>query len=1553
MKYRVVSALRRLAAMVTILLLLGPQLALPAFALTQDEINAMPTVTLYYQTTADGGQQAIAATPTEDSMGKAYWAMLPGEAFSYPITLSVMASPVNPAYTFTPTDGSPLAVDVATVDYSGMFTTIVAYQDGNAMEQYNLYVSTVEMPITVEPVSVPVTYVDADNPSNILYSTTFTAYYDQENVVYADTGAVPSGYVLQGDNAAYITVDQYGSASPASVTFYFSKPVVQGSVTIYYEDTDGNELAGAQTETLDPGTYTYYADAGMVPSGYTLVSASEVQVTVGSDGTTTPEVVVFTYAKPVVQGTVTIYYIDTNGNTLAGPQTETLDPGTYTYYADAGMVPSGYTLTSASEVQVTVSEDGVTTPDPVVFTYEAPVVQGTVAIYYVDTNGNTLAGPQTETLDPGTYTYYADAGMVPSGYTLTSASEVQVTVGEDGTTTPDTVVFTYQAPVSQGMVSIYYVDTNGNTLAGPQTETLDPGTYTYYADAGMVPSGYTLTSASEVQVTVGEDGTTTPDTVIFTYQAPVSQGMVSIYYVDTNGNTLAGPQTETLDPGTYTYYADAGMVPDGYTLTSASEVQVTVSEDGTTTPDTVVFTYQAPVSQGFVSIYYVDTNGNTLAGPQTETLDPGTYTYYADAGMVPDGYTLTSASEVQVTVGEDGTTTPDTVIFTYQAPASQGFVSIYYVDTNGNTLAGPQTETLEPGTYTYTADAGMVPDGYMLTSASEVQVTVSEDGTTTPDTVVFTYQAPASQGFVSIYYVDTNGNTLAGPQTETLEPGTYTYTADAGMVPDGYTLTSASEVQVTVGEDGTTTPDTVLFTYQAPEVTATPSPEVTDTETPTPAPVQTAVNRYATVNQVANFRTETSTDSAKAFANVPSGTYVWVYSLLDVTESDSTVRTWAYIHYSDTDCYVWASLIDILSQEDSDTYNYAQETAVPGTETEPPAETDTPTPAPTDTPAPAMTPVNRYAVVNVVANFRTETSTDSAKAFANVASGTYVWVYGTLDVAESDGTLRTWAYIHYNDTDCYVWASLIDILSQEDSDAYNYAQPTPVPGTETEAPTATPETTATPTVAPTDTPTEAPTDTPTPTPTPAQVTGYYLTLDEAPVAGEAGSETLVTTLPADTVVYVEGQEYVDSVAWHMMTTDNGRTGYIQNDYLRPLTEAEIEEYLSTPTPTATPTATPTETPTATPTATTTATPTETPTATPTETPTATPTETVTVTVTPTETAMYRGYAVTTTQTALRNGASLDDATILITLPSDTLLYLNQQITVNSIVWSGAQTVLGTSYIGVVQDTAVKHITEAEAQVYIDAYNEAHATPTPSPTPTPTPVPAQSTGYYITLGDVPMRSVANTYADIRTWVAEDTVLYVAGQVYNEGYGWHITSYNDYVGYVRTDQMRKLSTAEEAAYIETLVTVSPTPSITPQPYDPYADSSYGYVSASSVNFRASATTSSTRLAVLRQYAFALVLGSRVVDGYTWYNINYGGTVGWVDAPLLYRAQPHGADHLLKQQRIPAGYYQQQLVFHHHKQRHQRQRDAGFRIFRGGLEYGSMAKPQQQPERQLRAV
>ncbi len=156
------------------------------------------------------------------------------------------------------------------------------------------------------------------------------------------------------------------------------------------------------------------------------------------------------------------------------------------------------------------------------------------------------------------------------------------------------------------------------------------------------------------------------------------------------------------------------------------------------------------------------------------------------------------------------------------------------------------------------------------------------------------------------------------------------------------------------------------------------------------------------------------------------------------------------------------------------------------------------------------------------------------------------------------------------------------------------------------------------------------------------------------------------------------------------------------------------------------------------------------------------------------------------------------------------------------------------------------------------------------------------GYAITIGDgAYVRNWPDTNSVIMAELPSNKVVYVMGQNYVEQVPWHHIQYDGEFGYVRADMLRMMGLEEVNAYLTAEnPTPAPTEEITVAPYDPNALSSYGYVSASTVNFRESASTSSTRLRKLNKYAFCLVLGTTTVDGQTWYRVTYGDQTGYIN-------------------------------------------------------------------------
>ena len=260
---------------------------------------------------------------------------------------------------------------------------------------------------------------------------------------------------------------------------------------------------------------------------------------------------------------------------------------------------------------------------------------------------------------------------------------------------------------------------------------------------------------------------------------------------------------------------------------------------------------------------------------------------------------------------------------------------------------------------------------------------------------------------------------------------------------------------------------------------------------------------------------------------------------------------------------------------------------------------------------------------------------------------------------------------------------------------------------------------------------------------------------------------------------------------------------------------------------------------------------------------------------PAENQNYLGYVVVTKQTSMRARANANGS-VVATLPVNTLLYVAGQEQSGATVWHSANTVLGgTPSSGWVNDADVRRISTQEAQALIEDYNQQNQPDTPT----------QSSGYYITLyASVPLRTYTNIYAEAR-YLKKDTVVYVHGQEYDGSRNiWHLTTYDGVTGYVLNGQLRKLTDAETKQYLAQGGNTGTPSNPGGTQYNPNGASSYGYVTSSGVNFRA--TPGGTRLKQLNRYAMALIIGTKDVNGVTWYNVNYNGQIGWLHGDYFHQ-------------------------------------------------------------------
>lgn len=477
---------------------------------------------------------------------------------------------------------------------------------------------------------VPVTYKDTDGGTIRSTSVTFNA---GTNTVSANDRLVPEGYTLTSARTVTVNVSTTGVASPASVTFTYQAPpkVVTAQVTVYYKDQDGKSLA-QEVSTYTQGTHTITANNAVVPQGFTITGSNTASVTVSADGSATPASVTFIYKAPVT-ATIPVTYQDTKGATIV-TENRTLREGANNVSADDSKVPAGYVLTSPRDVAVTVAADGTVNPASVTFTYKAPVT-ATITVAYQDTKGAAL-NSEDKTLKEGANTITADDSKAPAGYTLKGERSVTVTVAADGTANPASVTFTYQAPISVSVPVIYQDEQGAEITRDSFTAKLGKNTVT--ANDGKVPSGYLLTSARAVEVTVSEDEKVSPDAVVFTYKAPVPpvQVNVPVVYLDDQGTQL-NTDSALASTGNNAVTADAGKVPAGYVLVSERTVNVVISPEGAATPNQVTFTYRAPTPLEQITAIPAHQTFTPVQGTHPVYTGPGTNYFRASGNAAVGG----------------------------------------------------------------------------------------------------------------------------------------------------------------------------------------------------------------------------------------------------------------------------------------------------------------------------------------------------------------------------------------------------------------------------------------------------------------------------------------------------------------------------------------------------------------------------------------------------------------------------------------------------------------------------------------------------------------------------------------------------------------------------------------------------------------------------------------------------------------------------------------------------------------------------------------------------
>ncbi|MCT0163791.1 beta strand repeat-containing protein [Lactiplantibacillus pentosus] len=703
---------------------------------------------------------------------------------------------VTVLYTFKANDDATTGSRAAYLHFIGTtsvnkLSTNTNNTDPNAQAVAWTYATQV-MDTSVAAGTVVVHYVD-ENGNKIADDTTVQGDVDN---TYTVTPATFSNYSLDTTKSSALTgtvaadttdIDGNITKVGTELTLVYSQNTEDSQLTVNYVDADGNTILASKTYTEGAdGTAaqvggTYSVNAAAI-DGYTLDGDATQTGTFVSGGNT----VTFTYTKdatPVEQSTVTVNYVDEDGNTIKAATSQTLDNGS-TYNVETPAI-DGYTYKSA-DAALTGTVDGNKT---ITLTYTknaTPVEQSTVTVNYVDEDGNTIKAATSQTLDNGS-TYNVETPAI-DGYTYKSA-DAALTGTVDGNKTI-TLTYTKNAtPVEQSTVTVNYVDEDGNTIKAATSQTLDNGS-TYNVETPAI-DGYTYKSA-DAALTGTVDGN---KTITLTYTkdstTPVeNKANLTINYVDADGNTIkASSVTEYIvgqaytvgqpEIAGYTYDHSTGDAIAGTIAYKGNTVTLVYTKNGSTTPTEQTKT---------ITVNYVDADGNTIKTATTTTYKVGdTYTV---ATPSIDGYTYKSADgALSGTVADDATITL-TYVKNDNGGTTTAPTTAPGTGDNGNNGGGSTAPTTAPGTGDNINGGGT---GTTTTAPTTAPVTTPSD-----DDVDDNNSSNGSTGTTTAPATTVSDDEVAPTTTATTSNGTsgvVPATAAASLKPVVTTKTTTSDAK--------------------------------------------------------------------------------------------------------------------------------------------------------------------------------------------------------------------------------------------------------------------------------------------------------------------------------------------------------------------------------------------------------------------------------------------------------------------------------------------------------------------------------------------------------------------------------------------------------------------------------------------------------------------------------------------------------------------------------------------------------------------------------------
>ena len=1118
-----------------------------------------------------------------------------------------------------------------------------------------------------------------------------------------------------------------------------------------------------------------------------LINVNNESGTPVTDPSTAIRLYISAAPKPPAEADIRVIFQGTDGTSLRGDGSfHAVEGQENRITPEQTSFENGYTLTAETpEFVISFDGNGLPSTDTVTFLYNppAPPKEADIRVIYQGTDGASLRGDGSfHAVEGQENRITPEQTAFENGYTLTAETpEFVISFDGNGVPSTDTVTFLYNPPATppteeptpkppaEKEIDVYYIGTDGADLGiikylvkgGQNNPVVAPPTID---KDGAV---YTLSGPGEQNVTLDENGEPNPPAVTFNYDPPVTpppteqpipaEIEIDVHYIG----------TDEADLGSYKFIAveaqenriEAPTIPEGhagYTLTGDSVQYVTVNSNGEANPSSVIFRYTPNLIP--VTIEYLKDGQYLGDGSQSIPAGSQNMPVNADPNMTPAGYQLEGASFVNVSVDTQGVATPSKVTFNFvKIPAQSVQVPIEY--TKQGVVFKTDARTIAiPGNGTVDANPDPVPDGYRLEGASSVNVTVDTLGKATPEKVIFNY-VPIPVATIRIEYLK-EGQPL-GDGSQNIPAGSINVpvNADPNMTPAGYQLEGAASVNVTVDDQGKATPEKVTFNFvkipaqsvQVPieyikegvvfktdfKPISIPGNGTVDAN-PNPVPAGYQLEGASSVNVSVDV-SGVATPSKVTFNYVPIPAVKKTITVYYRNESNGDIATAQQkvlgvgTHQISPDPVdlqanyrIKGDIVKIVTVNQDGTSNADSVTFV--YEYVPPV---------VETPIPVGSVIDRWGVINKNnVNFRTSPAKANNNGIKQLSKNAYVWMYES----QYNDASEVWTRANVDGQDGYIMTEFINMMTQAESDAYQATLQNPMP-TRSPAPTNT----------------NTPTPTPTPTPVPSQYTGYALTKQQVALRVEVSNsdQSILTTLPKNTLVNVKNQVYQGSTPWSLVETLDGNIGNVPDNSLRRINQEEAKYYIdqyNAAHPTASPTPTPSPVP-----------------------------------------VQQHSYAATLGDNVPMRGAADPNSMLVNMLAKNTVVYVSGQEYLNGTAWHIVQYKGQWGYIRADQ---LRWLSKQETEAYLKSLN----TPTPTPANTLPPLDQNSASSYgyVTSDKVNFRSTPG--GTVTGTLNKYAFALVLGSTQSGGKTWYKVNQAGKEGYISGDFFHVLSLAELEDFLQ---------------------------------------------------------------------------------------------------------------------------------------------------------